>query len=217
MAVLDIHEQRMRRSAEIARFQMELQLDKRFLSPLDVIRVLNREKISFVLVGAYGLSGWMTQARATEEVDVVVALKHVKKATRLLLEEFPFLEADDQEVVVCLRDKVSTDVLIDLMKPTQPHLRAIFKHTEKVELKKQTYRIPTIEMALVLKFAPMISLARIDRKKFIDAHDFMDMVQRNSELDEELLQTLGDLVYNGGGKAIVELVRKVRAGEKLTL
>src|ERR1017187_798968 len=104
MAVLDIHERRLRRSAEIARFQMELQLDKRFLSPLDVIRVLNREKISFVLVGAYGLSGWMTQARATEEVDVVVALKHVKKATRLLLEEFPFLEADDQEVVVRLRD-----------------------------------------------------------------------------------------------------------------
>src|SRR5438067_91758 len=146
MKVLDIHEQRMRRSAEIARFQMELQLGKRFLSPLDVIRVLNREKISFVLVGAYGLSGWMTQARATEDVDLVVALKHVKKATRALLKEFSFLEADDQEVVVRLRDKESTDVLIDLMKPTQPHLRVIFKNTETVELKKQTYRIPTVEM-----------------------------------------------------------------------
>jgi hypothetical protein len=57
MAVLDIHGQRMRRSAEIARFQMEVQMEKRFLSPLDVIRVLNRAKISFVLVGAYGLAG----------------------------------------------------------------------------------------------------------------------------------------------------------------
>src|SRR6266404_5188272 len=116
----------MRRSAEIARFQLECQLEKRFLSPLDVIRVLNREKISFVLVGAYGLSGWMSQARATEDIDVVVALKQVKKTTRFLLEEFPFLEADDQEVVVRLCDKESKNVLIDLMKPTQPHLRALF-------------------------------------------------------------------------------------------
>ena len=217
MAVLDIHERRLRRSAEIARFQLECQLDKRFVSPLDVIRVLNRGKISFVLVGAYGLSGWMTQARATEDVDVIVALKHVKKATRLLLEEFPFLEADDQEVVVRLRDKDTKDVLVDLMKPTRPHMRAIFKNAVAVELKKQKYRIPTCEMALALKFAPMISLARVDKKKLQDAHDFMDIVEKNPELDEAVLQSLGELIYKGGGEEILELIRKIRAGEKLDL
>jgi hypothetical protein len=217
MAVLDIHERRMRRSAEIARFQMEVQMEKRFLSPLDVIRVLNREKISFVLVGAYGLAGWMPQARATEDVDLVVAQKHVKKATRLLVDEFPYLEADDQEVVVRLRDKESKDVLVDLMKPTQPHLREVFKHAEKIELKKQKYRIPTCEMALALKFAPMISLMRADEKKLQDAADFVAIVKKNSELDLATLEKLGDLVYNGGGKEILELVRRVRAGEKLDL
>jgi hypothetical protein len=217
MAVLDIHEHRLRRSAEIARFQLEVQLEKRFLSPLDVIRVLNREKISFVLVGAYGVSGWMSQSRATEDVDVVVALKHVKKATRVLLKEFPYLQADDQEVVVRLRDKESQDVLVDLMKPTQNHLRAIFKNAEVVELKKERYRIPTCEMALVLKFAPMISLARVDKKKFQDAHDFMDIVEKNTDIDLEKLAELGEVVYNGGGKEILELVRRVRAGEKLEL
>ena|ERR1043165_2189776 len=217
MAVLDIHERRLRRSAEIARFQMEEQMEKRFLSPLDVIRVLNREKISFVLVGLYGAIGYMSQARATEDVDVVVALKHVKKATGLLLEEFPFLEADDQEVVIRLRDKETKDVLVDLMKPTQPHLRVIFKNSKTTELKKQKYRIPSCEMALVLKFAPMISLARVDKKKLIDAHDFMDIVDNNRDLDEDLLLSLGDLVYNGGGKEIVEMVRKVRDGETLRL
>lgn len=100
MAVLDIHERRMRRSAEIAQFQLEIQLEKRFLSPLDVIRVLNREKISFVLVGAYGLSGWRSQARATEDVDVVVAARQVAKAVRALTKAFANLEADDAEVVV---------------------------------------------------------------------------------------------------------------------
>ena len=125
-------------------------------------------------MGAYGLSGWRTQARATEDVGVIVALKHVKKAAIALLKEFPFLEEDEQEVVVRLQDVATHDVLIDLMKPTRPLLRAIFKNTKTVEIGKQKYRIPSCEMALALKFAPMISLARQDKKKLVDAHDFID-------------------------------------------
>jgi hypothetical protein len=217
MAVLDVHEQRLRRSAEIARFQMEVQMDKRFLSPLDVIRVLNREKISFVLVGAYGLSGWMPQARATEDVDVVVAARQVAKAVRSLTGAFGHLEADDVEVVVRLRDKDSKQVAIDVMKPVQPPYRDIFKHTKKTAMGKESYRVPTLEMALTCKFAPMISLMRMDEKKHQDAADFIAMVRNNAEIDLEKLAELGDLVYNGGGKEIVEMVRKVRAGEKLVL
>ena len=72
-------------------------------------------------------------------------------------------------------------------------------------------------MALACKFAPMISLMRVDEKKLIDAADFIDMVKKNAEIDLETLEKLGDIVYNGGGKEIVELVRKIRAGEKLEL
>src|SRR5262249_10546336 len=143
------------------------------------------------------------------------ALRHLKKATRILLAKFPFLEEDSQEGMVRLRDKKSHTVLVDLIKPTQPWLRVIFKHTEKVEHGKQQYRIPTIEMALALKFAPMVSLVREHKKKFIDAHDFIDMIHQNPNLDEALLRSLGDLVYDGGGEEIVEMLRRVRAGEKL--
>lgn len=215
--MLDLHEQRLRRSAEIARFQMEVQMEKRFLSPLDVIRVLNREKISFVLVGAYGLSGYRSQARATEDVDVVVAARQVAKAVRALTKQFPHLEPDDAEVVVRLRDKESKEVAIDVMKPLQPPYHVIFKHATKVTAGKETYRVPTLEMALTCKFAPMISLMRVDEKKLIDAADFIDMVKKNADIDLEVLEKLGDIVYNGGGKEILELVRRVRAGEKLEL
>ena len=217
MAILDIHEHRLRRSAEIARFQMEVQMDKRFLSPLDVIRVLNRNKISFVLVGAYGLAGWRAQARATEVVDVVVAARQVAKAVRVLTKAFAYLEPDDAEVVVRLRDKDTKQVAIDVMKPLQPPYHAIFKHTMKVTAGKESYRVPTLEMALTCKFAPMISLMRVDEKKLQDAADFIDMVKKNIDVDLDKLAELGDLVYSGGGTEIVELVRKVRAGEKLEL
>lgn len=216
MAAIDIHEHRMRRSAEIARFQMEYQMEKRFLSPLDVIRVLNREKISFVLVGAYGLAGWRG-ARATEDVDIVVAARQVAKAVRVLTKAFPHLQPDDVEVVVRLCDKDSKEVAVDVMKPLQPPYRDIFKNTKKITSGKDVYRVPTLEMALVCKFAPMISLMRADERKLQDAVDFMEMVKRNDTIDLEKLEGLGELIYNGGGKEIVEMVRKVRAGEKLRL
>ncbi len=196
---------------------MEVQLAKRFLSPLDVIRVLNRERISFVLVGAYGLSGWRSQARATEDVAVVVAARQVARAVRVLTKAFPHLEPNDAEVVVRLRDKEIKDVAIDVMKPLQPPYHAIFKHTKKVTAGKESYRVPTLEMALTCKFAPMISLMRVDEKKLQDAADFVDIVKKNAEIDLEMLGKLGNLVYNGGGKEILELVRRVRSGEKLEL
>lgn len=215
MTVLGVHQQRLRRSAEIAKFQLEQQLERKFLSPLDVIRVLNRGKVSFVLVGAYGLAGYRSQARATE--DVVVAARQVAKAVRALTKAFPHLEPDDAEVVVRLRDKETREVAIDVMKPLQPPYHVIFKHAKKVLADKETYRIPTLEMALACKFAPMISLMRMDEKKLQDAADFIDIVKKNADIDLARLEELGDMVYNGGGKEILELVRRVRAGEKLEL
>jgi DhnA family fructose-bisphosphate aldolase class Ia len=186
------------------------------ISPQQVIAILNRARISFVLVGAYGLAGWM-EPRATQDVDVVVALKQVKKAVRLLTRAFPNLEAEEVEVVVRLRDPATGKVRIDVMKPTQQPYREIFKHTTRVAARGQEYRVPTLEMALTCKFGPMISLGRADAKKYQDAHDFIVMIKQNPAIDLAKLEHLGELLYAGGGKEILELVRRVKAGEKLEL
>src|SRR5271155_3462320 len=73
------------------------------ISPLEVIAALNRVGVSFVLVGAYGVAGWTKDPRATQDVDVVPAAKHHKKATRELLATFGNLEADEEEVVTRLK------------------------------------------------------------------------------------------------------------------
>jgi hypothetical protein len=148
---------------------------------------------------------------------VVVAAWQVAKAVRMLTKAFPFLEADDAEVVVRLRDKETKQVAIDVMKPLQPPYHVVFKHTKKVTAGKETYRVPTLEMALACKFAPMISLMRVDEKKLIDAADFIDIVKKNADIDLEALEALGEIVYTGGGEEILELVRKIHAGEKLDL
>jgi hypothetical protein len=211
MTAASVHERGLFTATQIARFQMD-----EIISPQQVIAILNRAKVPFVLVGAYGLAGWMNP-RATKDVDVVVALRQVKKAVRLLIEAFPNLDAEDTEVVVRMRDRGSKEVAIDVMKPSQQPYREIFRNAVKITAKGQQYRIPTLEMALTCKFAPMISLARVDARKYQDAHDFIVMVQQNPDIDLGKLAELGDLIYSDGGKEIVEMVRRVRSGEQLRL
>jgi hypothetical protein len=212
MIVQDIHAHSLAKATLLSSFQMV-----HAIPPSDVIAVLQKAGISFVLVGAYGLSGWIKKPRATEDVDVIVAAKHHKKAIKALLTTFVHLEADDQAVVTRLRDRETQEVAIDVMKPNQQLFREVFKHTHTVTSEGQTYRIPSLEMALAMKFAPMISLHRKDADKLLDAHDFMHMVEANAEIDLRKLSDLGEFVYPGGGKEIVEMVRRVRAGETLHL
>jgi len=187
------------------------------ITPLRVIEVLNEARISFMLVGAHGLGGWMKKPRATQDVDVVVATKHQKKAINALLKAFSRLEVYDLPVVTRLRDRETKETAIDVIKQNQPLFRAALKKAHIVSSEGQTYKIPSLELALALKFAPMVSLYRSDEDKYQDAHDFIYMVKSNADIDLETLAELGDLVYPGGGKEIVERVRQVRVGEKLNL
>jgi hypothetical protein len=212
MAVQEVHTKSLAKATTLSGFQV-----MSAIAPLEVIAVLNGARISFVLVGAYGLAGWTKKPRATEDVDLVVAARHHKKAVKALLAAFPDLEADDHEVVTRLRRKETREVTVDLMKPNQPLYRDAFKHTISISTGGQEYRIPSLELALVMKFGAMISLTRADAKKHMDAHDFIQMVHVNPAIDPNKLALLGDLVYSGGGQEIVEKVRQVRAGEKLNL
>jgi hypothetical protein len=212
MAVQDVHSRSLATSTAL----MEYYVPKAIL-PAEVIAILNKAGINFVLVGAHGLGGWTKEPRATQDVDIVVTARHLKKAVRILLEAFPRLEAVDVEVVTRLRDRETRDVAIDVMKPNQPLYRAALKYTESVRSGGERYKVPSLEMALAMKFAPMVSPIREDAKKYLDAHDFIRMVRSNPDIDLEKLAELGDLVYPEGGKELLEKVRQVRAGEKLNL
>lgn len=185
------------------------------IPPIDVIRALNNAGINFVLIGAYGLAGWRNKARATEDVDIVVTSRQVKKAVKVLLAAFPDLEEVDLPVVVRLRDRETGDVAIDVMKPVQQPYREIFKHTTTVASEGQTYQVPSLEMALAMKFAAMTSPNRAEEDKHQDAHDFILMVKHNPDFDKGALAHLGSLLYPDGGKDVLEMARKVLAGEKL--
>ena len=212
MVIQDIHCRSLATSTALMEYYVE-----RAIPPGQVISILNQAGIQFMLVGAHGLGGWTQKPRATEDVDVLVAARHQKKAVRILVEAFPHLEAVDFEVVTRLRDRNTRAVAIDVMKPNQPLFRVGLKNTQVVSAGDQTYKIPTLEFALAMKFASMISLNRQDPDKYQDAADFSRMILANPEIDSDNLAELGDLVYPEGGKVLLEKVRQVRAGEKMNL
>ena len=212
MKVRDVHGQGLATSTALSEYYVP-----NLITPLEVIRVLNAVNLRFMLLGAHGVGGWTGKPRATEDVDVLVGARGHRKAVRALLAAFPRLQAEDHEVVTRLRDPETKAVVIDVMKANQPLYRDALKHTHLVESEGQTYAIPSLELALAMKFSAMISLTRSDDKKHMDAADFIRMVRTNSDIDPEKLHALGQLVYNGGGDEVVEMVRKVRAGEKLQL
>jgi hypothetical protein len=72
-------------------------------------------------------------------------------------------------------------------------------------------------MALTLKFAAMISPYRHVDDKLQDAVDFRRIVTANPAVDAGKLAKLGELAYPGGGAEILDMVRRVRAGERLDL
>jgi hypothetical protein len=150
-------------------------------------------------------------------VDVVVAAKQVKKAVKVLCEAFPELEPVELPVVVRLRHRGTEDVAIDVMKPVQQPYREVFKHTHAVHSGRQKYRVPSLEMAVLMKYSAMTSLNRVEEDIYQDAHDFILIVKNNPELNKEKLAELGKLLYADCGKDVLELVRKALAGEKLNL
>jgi hypothetical protein len=208
----DIHAQSLETSTALSVYYLP-----NLIPPLEVFRVLNAARVRFMLLGTHALGGWMREPRTTTDVDILVGTHGHKKAVRILLAMFPRLRSEEHEDETRLRDAETEQVLIDVMKPNQSLYRDAFKHIHPVEWQGQKYLIPSLELALVMKFTAMISVTRDRADQYYDAHDFICMVQSNSGIDSRKLHALGQLVYNGGGAEVVENVRKVRAGEKLIL
>lgn len=185
------------------------------IKPEIVIALLNKAGVRFVLMGVYGIVGWRSEERATKDVDILVRAGDHRKAVKAVQEAFPELLMDDQIVVTRFADPATGNVLLDLMKPHEKILKAVFKNTVAVG---RTHRIPNLEMALASKYAAMILPNRPAMKKHTDAGDFMDIVEQNqNDIDRAKLHRLAEMVYKGGGDEILQYVEDTLAGRTLQL
>jgi hypothetical protein len=200
-------------SALTLHFRRTYQRGAAMITPEGVIAVLHQAGVRCVLMGTHGLGGWRSEPRATQDVDVLVRKKDVRKAVRALGQAFPDLRTEDTPVLTRFIDPATGKPVIDVMKPTQAVYRIVFRHTLRVG---DTHFIPGLEMALASKFAAMVSPNRPPDKKLIDAGDFVNVIRYNrDQIDLPKLKRLGDKFYPNGGTEILRLVEDIDAGRSI--
>ncbi|HEV3339585.1 MAG TPA: hypothetical protein VG125_04495 [Pirellulales bacterium] len=184
------------------------------VEPNELIRVLNEAGVKFVLMGQHGISGWLSEPRATRDVDVVVQKRHHGKAIKAIQAAWPELVIKEYSVVTRFLDPANNEPVVDVMRPNDVY-REAFKNCVRVG---DTHNVPNLELALAAKFAAMVSRNREIAKKYLDASDFTQMALRNrARINVERLRELGDAVYPDGGQELERFVDDVLAGRRLRL
>ena len=65
------------------------------MTPRNIIPILNKAGVRFVLMGTHGIGGWRSAPRATEDVDFLVRQKDHQKAVEAVRKSFPELKEVD--------------------------------------------------------------------------------------------------------------------------
>jgi hypothetical protein len=166
-------------------------------------------------MGTHAINTWREEPRATQDVDVLVRKRDIRRSIRVLSEVFPELEVRDYTVVARFVDPATDKGVLDVMKPTQEVFHLVFRHTVSVG---ETHEIPNLEMALVSKFAAMVSPRRQPDRKLTDGGDFTQVVRYNrDQIDLAKLKRLANKVYSGGGNEIMEMINDIDAGRIIRL
>ncbi len=185
------------------------------VTPERVIAVLHGVGIKPVLMGTHGINVYRDEARATQDVDVLVTKKNVRRAIRALEAAFPYLEILENSAVARFLDPVTQKVVLDVIKPSSQAMQVVFRNTIAIA---DTHRIPTLEMALVSKFSAMTSPNRKRVKRMQDLTDFANMIEHNrARIDLEKIKQLCDKAQPGAGKGILSLVADFDAGRSISL
>jgi hypothetical protein len=183
------------------------------VTPEAVIKVLNKAKVKFVLMGTHGIGGWRSEPRATQDVDVLVLKSHHRKAVAAVKRAFPNLDIQDLPAVTRFLDLADGKPVIDLMRPEDELYQEVFKNPVRVG---KTHLVPNLEVALACKYAAMISPSRPAEKKALDEADFISMACQNySIIDRDVLFSLAEMGKANGGHEIQLLLDQAKAGQRL--
>lgn len=184
------------------------------VKPEEVMECLNAAKIkNWVLMGLHGYVGYLPMPRATQDVDVMVPMSQRNKAAKAIAARWPMLQRVDLPQVIRFLDPTDLDPagkpkpMIDLMLPWGKYQLTILK--EHVIVDQQTNsRYPTLEAALVSKYAAIVSPHRSFDKKEQDAVDFRRIAKANhTAIDHPRLTELADQVWERGGEEIQHFIQ----------
>ena len=183
------------------------------ITPQDVIDALEEAGVkNWVLMGLHGYVGYMPEPRATQDVDILVPYSQRKRAMKGIAERWPDLAVQELSQVIRFKDPADPDAdgnpkpVIDLMLPWSP-MHELLMQEYVVHDEATGHHLPTVEAALVSKYASMLSPYRVREKKEQDAVDFRRIARANhDQLDRIALCRLAAIVWEKGAAEIERFV-----------
>lgn len=208
------HEYGLRVSARLTTdYRMTWRQQSIDIKPSEVMACLRDAGVqNWCLMGLHGYVGYLPMPRATQDVDIMVPHNQKKKAVKAISERWPQLIKEEFEPVVRFYDPGELDrdgnkvPVIDLMLPWGKFQETILK--EHVLTDSLTGdRLPSVEAAVVAKYAALVSPSRKFDKKDQDASDLRRLIITNySDLSINVIETLAGQVWEGGAEEILRFI-----------
>jgi hypothetical protein len=175
-----------------------------------VVACFTRLEINWCLAGAHAV-GIYSQPRATQDFDFIVDDRRLKRLLAELEKELGELGAVDVGAAVRL-----TAIDVDLIRSSNNEL---FREAILCSTEVEGWRVPPVEMLIVLKFLAAISHWRGRDQRAQDIVDLM-RIYRNTDpeqLDRSLLNGLAGKVYPGAEQELASLLNRIEAGEEISI
>ncbi len=202
-------------------FELSSQQVEDAVNPLEVAALFESQNVSYVLIGGHMLSYYTGTARATVDVDFIISGTDFERASQAIRKAYVQFKPHNRVYHVTYDTKnphVKDPERIDLVRDGFPLFNSVVKkYCVTIRSKEQVVKIPTIEAAIALKFAALISPHRGDENKPVDQTDLLKLIRAKPKLDKKTLLALGELIYLGGGKELVATVNDVRHGKLISL
>ena len=170
-------------------------------------------------MGLHGYVGYMPMPRAIQDVDIMVPYSQKDKAAKAIAERWPMLEKRSLSQVVRFMDPGDPDEVgnpkpvIVIMLPWSEFQKTILLDHVLIDPESGN-RIPTVEAAIVSKYAALISPHRNIDKREYDAGDMRRIMKANStRLHRDQLSSLAAQVWEGGGLEIVKYLELALADQ----
>jgi hypothetical protein len=185
-----------------------------------ILEALLRKKIPFVLTGAHGISSWTGRPRATYDIDLLVKSgKNYTRTVGTLRELYPDLEVRRFAGLTTFFVPGEKQSVIEVISIYRADNAEALRIAVWVEERNIRFRIPSLEAALANKYGAMLTPNREAGTRGQDGVDFYNMVKHSQDegrepIDLVTLETLGDMVWpGGGGQEILRLVEEAKAGK----
>lgn len=184
---------------------------------MDCLRAAGVE--NWLLMGLHGYVGYLPMPRATQDVDVMVPYSEKRRATEAIQNTWPALEMIEVSQVVRFKDPGDLDndgnsrPVVDIMLPWGEYQETILAHHVVVDSETGD-RIPTIEAAIVLKYAAIISPHRDIENREYDSGDLRRLVKANYDsIDQAVVERLANQVWERGGEDVRRFIQRALAGQ----